>query len=766
MVKTRTIIITLLGLFIGTVACGYFVNAVNLHLADYLRTNDMNEFNDLTILFRVDTYTKGLIVLAIMVMLYSLTSSHSFSSSILKNKTNRIEAGLENARWLSKKEIDTIFEKKSFSDLVKSKKDGIPVTAVYNKMNRKLMVNFAKPMHTLILGATGSGKTTGFINPMIQILANSAAGSSMVCTDPKGELFQLHSKFLKERGYSVMLLDLRDCYNSYRWNPLTPIYRIYQQYINKADEIYKRTDSIDESGLTLKDKREEYNESEWYEFDGCAYATKKRLLDAVTVTRQKLYDEAYEDLNDIISIICPIESEKDPIWDRGARSMVFAIALAMLEDSEDPRLGMTEEKFNLFNINRALGKSEDSYAELRKYFSGRPELSKAVSMAKQVLTTAPETLASYMTNAYDKLSIFNDSGIASLTSGMDINLAEFGDKPCALFIKVPDEKDTRHRLAAMFMVSLYKALVKEASKHEDLSLPRNVYYLLDEFGNMPKISKFENMITVGRSRKIWFIIVVQAYAQLDAVYGEKVSEIVKGNCPYKVFIGSNDMKTCEEFSKSCGNMTVSTVSASKQMTSTANDVNVSQQTQQRPLIYPAELQQLNNSKTTGNVIVTTLGNNPLRGKFTPSYKCPLFKFGAITMGDAIENAFYEEEVYYDLSLRNVTVFDGDEVAKNDENVENAKGSEENGDKELNNVGSIIDDINMANDRLFDDIDLGDINFDDIDSFGDIDGLLEQDGMGMNAMYNSHMNGFNDAANNKVDDLNKFLIDDTIDGFNN
>ena len=719
MKSVKQLLITILGVMIGVMVCGYIVNTVFFHLSDYYLTSDAKVFLDMSLLFEPGTYTKGFIVVITIGILYWLSFSHFFSSSILKNKTNRVEAGLENAKWLSKKEINKIFEKKLFSDLSNSKKDGIPVTAVYSNIGRKLTINFAKPMHTLVLGATGSGKTTGFINPMIQILANCAAGSSMVCTDPKGELFQLHSKFLQSRGYSVMVLDLRDCYNSYRWNPLTPIYRIYQQYIKKADEIYKRTDDIDKSGLILKNKREDYSDEEWYEFDGCAYATKRGLLDAVTITRQKLYDEAYEDLNDIISIICPIESEKDPIWDRGARSIVFAIALAMLEDSEDPRLGMTEDKFNLFNINRALGKSEDDYAELRNYFSGRPNLSKAVSMAKQVLTTAPETLASYMTNAYDKLSIFNDSGIASLTSGMDINLGDFGNKPCALFIKVPDEKDTRHRLAAMFMVSLYKALVKEASKTEELSLPRNVYYLLDEFGNMPKINKFENMITVGRSRKIWFIIVVQAYAQLDAVYGEKVSEIVKGNCPYKVFIGSNDMKTCEEFSKSCGNMTVSTISASKQMASANNDVNMSQQAQQRPLIYPAELQQLNNSKSTGNVIVTTLGNHPLRGKFTPSYKCPLFKFGTMSLSDITENAFYEDEVYYDLSLRNVVVLNENETGDMDDIVEEQNISVDNM-KSVENV----EEVEEVEEDLFDSIDEED-GFDLFDEVDKIDKYEEE-----------------------------------------
>ena len=108
-------------------------------------------------------------------------------------------------------------------------------------------------------------------------------------------------------------------------------------------------------------------------------------------------------------------------------------------------------------------------------------------------------VASYMSIAFDKLSMFNDEGLCSLTSETDIDPQQFAAEPTALFLKIPDEKDTRHALAAVFVLCIYKALIKVASAREDLSLPRNVYFILDEFGNMPKIDKFDKMITVGRS---------------------------------------------------------------------------------------------------------------------------------------------------------------------------------------------------------------------------------------------------------------------------
>ena len=248
--------------------------------------------------------------------------------------------------------------------------------------------------------------------------------------------------------------------------------------------------------------------------------------------------------------------------------------------------------------------------------------------------------------------MFNDRGLCGLTSATDINAAQFAERPTALFMKIPDEKDTRHGLAAVFVLCMYKALIKVASAREDLSLPRNVYFILDEFGNMPKIEKFDKMITVGRSRKIWFNMVVQSYSQLNNVYGEQVADIVKSNCGMKMFIGSNDIGTCKEFSELCGNKTVRTTSTSSSIGAKEGDVSVSTQTQVRPLIYPSELQKLNNKESTGNAIIVTFGNYPLMTKYTPSYLCPYYKMGQMEMDEFRSHMFRADEVYYDLGERN------------------------------------------------------------------------------------------------------------------
>ena len=590
------------------------------------------------------------VVLVVLVLWLALGRRKSGAKKLLGGQAEGVDSPLENSRFLTDKERDKYFPGFDFDDAAASSKDGIPVRAVLDKKGH-LQVNLLGGAHSLVIGATGSGKTTTFINPMIQILGATSAGSSMIMTDPKGELFSLHSKYLQSRGYNVMVLDLRDTYSSYRWNPLESVWDMYQDYVEAGKGIFVHRDSP-EGYPDLQWMGTILPGDQWYEYRGYAYADRERLVDDISVTRQKIYDEMYEDLNDLISVICPIESKDDPVWEKGARSIIMAVCLAMLEDSEVPELGMTKEKFNFFNVNKIIANSEDNFRELKAYFDGRSPLSSAVTLSRQVVSAADSTLSSYMSTAFDKLSMFNDRGLCGLTSATDINPADFAERPTALFMKIPDEKDTRHGLAAVFILCMYKALIKVASAREDLSLPRNVYFILDEFGNMPKIEKFDKMITVGRSRKIWFNMVVQSYSQLNNVYGEQVADIVKSNCGVKMFIGSNDIGTCKEFSELCGNVTVSTRSLSSSLGSKEGEMNVSTQLQTRPLIYPSELQKLNNKESTGNAIIVTFGNFPLRTQYTPSYKCPLYQMGQMDLSDVRSNVFHADRVFYDITRRN------------------------------------------------------------------------------------------------------------------
>ena len=620
-------------------------------------------------------------------LLYIFVINKNFISVFSKNGASSPKqikgANLENSRWMNEKEKKQLFKFYNYSELANVKKDGVPITAILDRKEKDMQVGFNAPCHSIIIGSTGSGKTTTFVSPMIQILASTAAGSSMVITDPKGELFMLHSQYLKDRGYDVKVIDLRDTYSSYRWNPLDSIWDNFETYKNAHKLAFKRDDDVERSGLKLdKDFDMSRNNDEWYEFDGKAYTDYQRLVTAVKVFKKKIFDEVYEDLNDLVTVLIPVENEKDPLWEKGARSITLAVLLAMLEDSLEPDSKMSKSKFNFFNLAKILQNSTNDYQALREYFKGRSSLSRAYSLSKQVCDAAQSTRASYMSIVYDKLTLFNDAGVCSLTSASDFTAAALSDHPTALFLKIPDEKDTRHNLAAIFILNIYKTLIKVASATPELALPRNVYFIMDEFGNMPKISKFDKFITVGRSRKIWFTMIVQSYAQLNNVYGDNVADIIKGNCGIKMFIGSNDMQTCKEYSELCGNITIASTSTSG---SAHSDTNYSTSYQTRPLIYPSELQRLNHPGDIGHGVVVTFGNYPLKTYFTPSFKVPLYRNGEMDQSELEDRTFNEKEIFYDIRIRNKEVLD----------KQTAKQKAKEDVEEKKEAGSSLDSLTQA-----------------------------------------------------------------------
>lgn len=631
-------------------------------------------------------YTIFFFSLILVVYLYiwyqSYWSRNGKSLMETKESDKHILAGLEQAHFQTDKELAINFKQVDYDKLPKINIDGVPIKAY--EQNKKLNITFAKSAHTLIIGTTGSGKTTSFINPSVQILSNTKSKSSMLISDPKGELYSLHAKALEKRGYDVKVLDLRNPYCSIRWNPLEKPFLQYQQM------------------LKLEDKIEACEEFGYYIFEGVKYYNEDEMKAQVQVKKQELYDEIYEDLHDIVSVLCPILNKGEPIWESGAKNFILAITLAMLEDSENENLGMTIDKFNFYNIMKIATNTQNDCEDLRDYFNARSPMSKSVSLSKQVLDAGDKTRGSYLSTIFDKLSMFSDMSICSLTSANEIDFSEIALKPTVVFLQIPDEKETRHTLASMVILQAYKQLVARANTYPDLSLPRSVYFLLDEFGNLPRVYKLEQMITVGRSRKIWFALVVQSYAQLAKVYDDKSADIIKSNCNIQLFVGTTDLKTIEDFSKLCGSYSI--VQRNVSFSSRNNDdISSSASVKERPLIYPSELQQLNNSRDMGNAIVNVFGFSPIRSKFTPSYKSKKYSLDKTIQINNSGRYFNEEKAFYDMLKRNSLL-----IKKDNKNLTEGGKMQEYINNLKNSIQKLPNDIFIDNEqvKLLKQLDLG------------------------------------------------------------
>ena len=118
------------------------------------------------------------------------------------------------SRWAKDKEIENGLDVKAVDPLApKSDAAGIPL-----KMTPKKVWVDNGGYHNIVIGSTGAGKTQTTVLPMVNLLAKH--DESMIITDPKGEIYENTSNYLKSLGYNIVLLNFRDPQQGNAWNPM------------------------------------------------------------------------------------------------------------------------------------------------------------------------------------------------------------------------------------------------------------------------------------------------------------------------------------------------------------------------------------------------------------------------------------------------------------------------------------------------------------------------------------------------------------------
>lgn len=127
------------------------------------------------------------------------------------------------AKWMSLNEANKVLG-------VGSEK-GIPFGSVKKGIKEELVTLSPESFfnkNVAIFGASGSMKTRSFVRPTVMqltemITEQGGKGQSMIITDPKGEIFESMSTFLRNCGYNVKVLNLVEMKHSDRWNPLAEV---------------------------------------------------------------------------------------------------------------------------------------------------------------------------------------------------------------------------------------------------------------------------------------------------------------------------------------------------------------------------------------------------------------------------------------------------------------------------------------------------------------------------------------------------------------
>ncbi len=439
--------------------------------------------------FYGDTIAVTLIIwIAIVGAVFGSTSSYFFER---EKGFGFTDVPKENgySRWAKDKEIMTAKEvvKVPFIDKV-AEVGGTPI--VYDKENAYIDNS---NLHTLVIGATGSGKTAGIINPTMKHLIK--AKESIIITDPKGEIYEDNYSLLKQAGYQIIVLNFREPQKGSCWNP----YNLPYKYHQSGD-----------------------------------------------------YDKANELLNDLATNIIVDGQGQDPFWQNSAADYLTGLGLALFQDAP-----LEEININSINLMINQGEERyGASTYMKEYYKMQdPTGPIAINLAGTV-TTADETKAGIMSVLQQKIkTLAVTRNLSEMLSKNDFDMASIGEKPTAVFLIVQDEKTTYHSLATTFIKQCYECLISTAYKHGG-SLPVRTNFLLDEFANMPKMKDIATMVTAARSRHIRFTFIIQNFAQLDKVYGKDDAQTIRGNCINTIYLLTGELSALEEISKLCGDKIV------------------------------------------------------------------------------------------------------------------------------------------------------------------------------------------------------------------
>ena len=413
--------------------------------------------------------------------------------------------------------------------------------------------------HIMVYGATGAGKTRGFVKPFIlQCADKRSTQESLICVDPKGEVYESMSSFLREQGYEVRMFNLLDMENSDAWNCLSGIEKDKDLVQSIAEVIIKNTSNANE--------------------------------------RQDFWEKA--ELNLLMALMHYVATQTIP----GTTEL------------------LPIQQRSLGTIYRML--SNESFADLERRFEALPKDHPALAPYGIFKLANRQIWGNIAIGLGNRLSVFQNPLVDKITSYNEIDLTLPGQKPCAYFCCISAQDSSLEFLSSLFFSQLFARLIEYGRRHgKHGRLPMTVNVCLEEFCNIGKLPDFKRVLNFCRGSGIFCQLIVQSIPQLQDRYPKTEWEELIGCTDIQICLGCNDVDTATYISKKCGMVTIKVENNQMPLlplfSPVYNSTRPYSQTKsntQRALMLPDEIMRMDNRES----LVLLRGQKPLKlYKITP-----------------------------------------------------------------------------------------------------------------------------------------------------
>ncbi len=288
--------------------------------------------------------------------------------------------------------------------------------------------------------------------------------------------------------------------------------------------------------------------------------------------------ETMMDIETIASSLIPEAYNKDRFWNDGARAIFASILNSIYMDGEDGRHNkniwdkiLTDASILAEEFVKTIG-SQAGYRFI--HTDSNSSVSNPTDSLLATLmqyTKCFEYMAVLDGNINDRFSITkwikNGRGSIFLTSNDLI-------------------RDTLKPILSLFIDLLGKKLLSEEDDDR-----RRIFFILDEFATLQKLSSISNLLTKGRSKGASVILAIQDFSRIDDIYGKALRHSIINSCSSKVIFAVEDAETAKTASDNIGEVeyfeTLKTVSSNEKRGTT-----LSKQSKKGYLFIPSEIQQM------------------------------------------------------------------------------------------------------------------------------------------------------------------------------
>ena len=386
-----------------------------------------NPFYFLPINYSVNSALGIIILIDLFIFLY-----YTYAKIRVHNNINTLKGRTE---WADNQEITKKYAEFDGKDFKNAYNNCILSENIYESLDAKKHLH---ALNTLLIGTTGSGKTRYILKPnMLQMNAN------YVVTDPKGGTVTEIGESLRRHGYVIKILDIATFTNCDTYNPLC--------YCDRESDVKKIVEAFikntDKSGGKSSGK-----DPFWDDSMNAYLCSIISLLTLIPEGCDKPYAQMPEIMGDLLyaptfANVTELTRMANKKWTPGC--------------GIPKKSALGDGKNNTANASIVAA----IYENIRAFEAERQDTSSETIVKPYTLREwenfclAPEkTSTTILMTAAVRLDPFNIEQVKRLTSSDTLDLHNFGNEKCALFLIIPANDRTYNFLAAFVYTQLFDQL--------------------------------------------------------------------------------------------------------------------------------------------------------------------------------------------------------------------------------------------------------------------------------------------------------------------